>query len=46
MSWLGKFLFPKANRHDRRRKLTNLMLAVTGITAVVIAALLLHASGR
>jgi hypothetical protein len=46
MSWLGKFLFPKANRHDRRHKLTNLMLAVAGIVAVVVAALLLHVSGR
>jgi hypothetical protein len=43
---LGKYLFPRASRHDRRRKMWNLLLGVIFIAAVIMAAILLRASGR
>ena len=46
MFTFGKLLFPRANRHDRRRKITNLWLALLVIVSAAIAAYLLHMSGR
>lgn len=44
MSWLGKILFPKANRHDQRLKLLNLLLALGLIIIMALLAVLFYLS--
>ena len=44
MSWLSKILFPKSNRHDRRLKLLNLLLAVGLVIIFGLVALLFYIS--
>ena len=47
MAWLGKILFPSANRHDRHIKLASLMVALSlGAIAAVVGVLIYLAMRR